>query len=538
MGRADVDVVTWFSPGVAPPAQLPSPFDQLGPHPLVTPAVEALKGQLQSLSLREGKMFGVLVVRSPEGRLGFLRAFSGMLDGAWLRAGFCAPLFDAEAREALEGAGERMISALTARLAEHRASPAWERARQTLAEVRARQQAQRGELQERHRLRRADRQQRRALTAKAAEREAIDNESRRDKAERRRLDEAQAAELASAQASLAPFERRGRALERLRAFASRRLMQRLHDTYRLRSFDGQTRPLRALFLGEPPSGAADCCGPKLLFAAQRLGLIPVAMAELWWGPAPQTGGRVQGAFYPACTAKCGPVLPFMLGGLEVAPPRAFTPPRPAAAGLDLVYEDEALVVLHKPHGLLSIPAKDGRQDDSVLLRLRERYPHATGPLIVHRLDLDTSGVMVAALTGEAYAALQRQFLRREVTKRYVAVLGGLVQQERGRIELPLRVDLEDRPRQIHDPVHGLKAITDWEVLSRGDHTTRVALSPLTGRTHQLRVHASHPRGLNAPIVGDRLYGHEADRLLLHADRLAFTHPLSGLRRTFEVPAPF
>jgi tRNA pseudouridine32 synthase/23S rRNA pseudouridine746 synthase len=176
--------------------------------------------------------------------------------------------------------------------------------------------------------------------------------------------------------------------------------------------------------------------------------------------------------------------------------------------------------------------------DSVLARLRARYPHATGPLLVHRLDLDTSGLLVAALDERTHAALQRQFAHREVHKRYVAWVEGLVRGERGTIDLPMRVDLADRPRQIHDPVHGKAAVTDWQVLERGGTRTRVALLPRTGRTHQLRVHSAHPLGLGAPIVGDRLYGHEDVRLHLHAEALAFLHPHTGRRVSFERPAPF
>jgi tRNA pseudouridine32 synthase/23S rRNA pseudouridine746 synthase len=195
-------------------------------------------------------------------------------------------------------------------------------------------------------------------------------------------------------------------------------------------------------------------------------------------------------------------------------------------------------VVDKPHGLLSVPGREASLTDSVLTRLRARYPNATGPLLVHRLDLDTSGLLVAALDPRTHATLQRQFLHRTVHKRYVAWLQGLVKGERGTIDFPLRVDLDDRPRQIHDPVHGKPAVTEWHVLERDGERTRVAFFPHTGRTHQLRVHAAHPLGLGAPIVGDRLYGHPGERLLLHAEALSFLHPGTGQPVTFERPAPF
>ncbi|MCE9671912.1 pseudouridine synthase [Myxococcus stipitatus] len=368
---------------------------------------------------------------------------------------------------------------------------------------------------------------------------ALDQESRGDKAERRRLEAAHEEERQRLAPRLARLERRVRALERLRHAVSRALMRRIHDTYEIPNALGERSLLRALFPhGEPPSGAADCAAPKLLAHAQALGLRPLALAEFWWGAPPPAGGRVSGAFYPACRDKCGPLLPFMLKGLEVAPPRAFAPLPPPTHGLRVLFEDTALVIIDKPHGLLSVPGREASLTDSVLTRLRARYPRATGPLLVHRLDLDTSGLLVAALDPRTHAALQRQFEQRQVHKRYIAWVDGLIQGEHGHIDFPMRVDLDDRPRQIHDPVHGKPAVTEWRILERASARTRVALFPHTGRTHQLRVHASHPLGLGAPIVGDRLYGRDGPRLMLHAESLTFEHPATGQRVTFESAAPF
>jgi tRNA pseudouridine32 synthase/23S rRNA pseudouridine746 synthase len=228
----------------------------------------------------------------------------------------------------------------------------------------------------------------------------------------------------------------------------------------------------------------------------------------------------------------------MLEGLAVAEATMFGARAIAADEPRTVFEDAYLVIVDKPIDLLSVPGRGGALRDSVQTRLRTRYPAATGPLVVHRLDLETSGLLLAAKDEATHAALQAQFARREVDKRYIAWLAGDVRGERGTIELALRVDLDDRPRQIHDPVHGKSAITEWTVLARADRRTRVAFVPRTGRTHQLRVHAAHPAGLAAPIVGDRLYGAPADRLQLHAERLAFIHPRTGERIEVERPAPF
>lgn len=316
-------------------------------------------------------------------------------------------------------------------------------------------------------------------------------------------------------------------------------MQQIHDCYRLTNFRAETRSLRSLFTqGAPPSGAGDCAAPKLLAYAARHGLRPLALAEFWWGAPPGGGGRVSGAFYPACRDKCGPLLPFLLQGLQVAPARRFTVPEAPSTPLTIVHQDPWIVVVDKPGEFLSVPARDLAVQDSVLARLRSVFPNAQGPLLVHRLDFDTSGLLVAALDAQTHRTLQRQFAARTVHKRYVALVEGAVRGDQGDIQLPIRVDLDDRPRQIHDPVHGRDAFTHWEVLERhGDHT-RVALFPRTGRTHQLRVHAAHPLGLGTPIIGDRLYGHPGPRLFLHAEALAFDHPGTGERVTFERTAPF
>ncbi len=545
-------------------APFPSPFDELGPSELARQAAELMQAELRAgligpglpTSLLDcqggGKMFGVLVVRDPNGRIGFLRAFSGMLVGRWEVDGFVPPLFDREARAAVEPEGEATVKALIARAEAFRTSPELTAVRAADEERKKRHSEELITLRARHDERRRQRHRRRAeiassdLLTESEKREALhalDQESRGDKAEKRRLDAAHEAETLALAPKRSRLERRLEALDRLRQMFCRGLMKRIFDAYLVPNARGDRRPLRSLYGAvEPPSGAADCAAPKLLAFAYAHALRPLALAEFWWGAPPPAGGRIQGASYPACRDKCGPLLPFMLEGLDVAAPRTFSPPSanadPAAGDLSIVFEDESLVVVDKPAGLLSVPGRDPSLLDSVALRLRKRYPHASGPLLVHRLDLDTSGLLVAALDPETHANLQRQFLHREVHKRYVAWLAGLVAQDEGTIDLPFRVDLNDRPRQIYDPVHGKPSLTEWQVLARRESRTRVAFFPRTGRTHQLRVHAAHPLGLGAPIVGDRLYGHEDVRLLLHAEAIAFRHPATGERISFERPAPF
>ena len=259
------------------------------------------------------------------------------------------------------------------------------------------------------------------------------------------------------------------------------------------------------------------------------------MAEFWWGPPPKSAIRKHRQYYPACRSKCGPILAHMLSKTNVEPN-----PLLSSIGLEkklmTVFEDDDILVINKPHDFLSVPGKN--QLDSVLSRIEAKLPTATGPLIVHRLDWSTSGIMVIAKSKEVHKQLQYQFIQRLVKKRYVACLGGLLHMDEGMITLPIRVDLEDRPRQLVCEKHGKKAITKWKVINRQKQLTRVHFFPITGRTHQLRVHAAHHRGLNTPIIGDDLYGIPAQRLLLHAEWISFQHPKSGQQLIFEEPAPF
>ncbi|NOJ93320.1 RluA family pseudouridine synthase [Corallococcus coralloides] len=543
------------------PGAFPSPFDAVGPHALARRAAEALQATLRegfiapglTSSILQGpdggKMFGVLVVRQQDGTLGTLRAFSAMLAGRWDVPGFVPPVFDREARARVEPVADATVKALLARAEAWSTSEELRRLREDDDARQSREATEREAMRLRHDARRRQRHERRAdilamsaLTEAERTQEALhalDQESRGDKAEKRRWDAAQEEARRSLAPARAKAERRVRALDRLRRIVSRGFMKQFHDTYAITNARGETRPLRSLYGGaEPPSGAGDCAGAKLLAHAFAHGLQPVALAEFWWGTPPASGGRIQGAFYPACRDKCGPLLPFMLEGLEVSAPRVFVPPPAPTPELSIVFEDAWLVVIDKPCGLLSVPGRDASLLDSVLTRLRARYPDATGPLLAHRLDLDTSGLLVAALDSRTHASLQRQFLHRDVAKRYVALIAGPVHGDSGTITLPLRVDLDDRPRQIVDPIHGKPAVTDWEVLHRAASHTRVAFHPRTGRTHQLRVHAAHPQGLGAPIVGDPLYGHAGLRLHLHAETLSFVHPATGQRVSFTRAAPF
>ena len=276
----------------------------------------------------------------------------------------------------------------------------------------------------------------------------------------------------------------------------------------------------------PPGGTGDCCAPKLLQYAYQQGLKPLCMAEFWWGATTKTELRQHLNYYPACRGKCKPILTWMLQGLDVDPdPETLSLQQ---MELPVVYEDEWLLVVNKPSGLLSVPGRIGQY--SVETIMQERYPDS---MVVHRLDMGTSGLLIVAKTQDVYRALQEQFVKHQIRKKYLAVLemnhsSFNIQHStlpaKGRISLPLRPDPMNRPRQIVDLEHGKRAVTDYEFLS--DRV--VALWPQTGRTHQLRIHCAHPDGLGCPIVGDELYGtrQQGQRLMLHAAELWFRHPVT------------
>lgn len=320
--------------------------------------------------------------------------------------------------------------------------------------------------------------------------------------------------------------------ERIRR--SQNLQQWLFEQYHLLNGKGESASLLKIFADKvPPAGAGDCCAPKLLQYAYLHGLHPLCMGEFWMGRSPKGEIREEGHFYPACQHKCKPILSWMLQGLDVEPNPMMKDYDKLIQKLRIVYEDEDIVVVDKPSGLLSVPGKDDLP--SLADIIRQRYPHALGPIIVHRLDMDTSGLMVTTLTSEAYRSLQEQFIKHIIKKRYSALLEQTMEVgTSGIIDLPLCPNPYDRPRQMVHEKYGRRAITRYEVVGNSEGHALIRLWPQTGRTHQLRVHMAHPMGLANPIVGDRLYGHAAQRLMLWADQLEFVHPRTGASLRFEL----
>ena len=537
------------------PDRFTYPFHYV-PHPLARAAAEELRAYLAGAPDFEhdfgtgtdgnvgsrGKMFGVLVVEQADGSLGYLAGFSGKVAGGNHWPGFVPPVFDILDDDGFYRSGERDIHALTLRLVALGAAPELAAARQKLTETRERVAREIAEEKQSIKAARRARHARRAA-ATPAELPALEAELARESVGRhfglKDLVRAGDAQVAAAAERLATLENAITDLRAQRARMSHDLQHRIFAHYAFLDANGHRKDLNDIFAGTifrtPPAGAGECAAPKLLQYAYALLLRPVALAEFWWGQSPRSEIRRHGHYYPACRGKCEPILGHMLGGLEVDPNPLLVNP---AAGklLRYAYEDDHLAVVEKPADFLSVPGRT--IDDSVYRRVRDRYPTATGPLIVHRLDMSTSGLLLITRTKEVHKLLQQQFFRRTVKKRYVALLAGPVSGEEGHIDLPLRGDLEDRPRQIVCAEHGKTARTRWRVVGRTGGLTLVHLWPVTGRTHQLRVHCAHPHGLNAPILGDDLYGQPGERLHLHAEWIEFTHPVTKEEIAFTSPAPF
>lgn len=506
------------------------------PHPLCILAAKEVQSYLTRQTawkdeLRQGKMFGVLIVQTEHGETGYLAAFSGILAGKNLHPFFVPPVYNLLQPQGFFKIEEENISSINRNIRQLENDKAYaalsaELARtiQSAEDILATAKAQLKEAKT------AREQRRKEKELNAQEEAELIRESQFQKAEYKRLERSWKARITTLQTQTEDWERRISALKSERKTRSAALQQKLFEQFGMLNYRGELKNLCEIF-GQtvhktPPAGAGECAAPKLLQQAYLHGWKPIAMAEFWWGDSPKTEIRHHGHYYPACKGKCEPILQHMLQGLQVEENPMLKRMQVPSKNLEIVYEDSWLSVINKPAGMLSVPGKEDAV--SVYSLMREQYPEADGPLTVHRLDMATSGLMLIAKTKRVHQNLQAQFKNRLVRKRYVALLEGVVPKDKGTVDLPLCLNPLDRPRQMVHTEHGKPAITDYQVLERLDgKRTRIAFYPRTGRTHQLRIHAAHPLGLHCPIIGDELYGEKADRLYLHAEYLEFTHPITG-----------
>ncbi|UUC44065.1 RluA family pseudouridine synthase [Flavobacterium cerinum] len=562
MGNDTQNRITYFTDstlnGIALPERFTFPF-YYEPHPLTQIAASELQDYLETQTdldhnfglienqqgLVIGKMFGVLIVRDTNGKIGYLSAFSGKLAGTNQHPKFVPPVFDMLLENSFFLKEETILNQINKQIDILLSRPDYHKLKSDLEQFTVQSETEISAFKKQVKTnkdnRKKDREVQKTLLTEAEyilfESDLI-KQSLRDKRELQVVLTRWKQLLAETRSGIAHVEDHVEALKKERKEKSAALQQQLFEQYSFLNKGGKTKSLQAIFsetaFGKPPAAAGECATPKLLQYAFLQGYEPLAMAEFWWGTSPKSDIRKHKQFYPACTGKCQPILKHMLDGIPMD-----ENPLLINLGenttLKIVYEDDSLIVVDKPAELLSVP---GIQiQDSVYTRLKSLLLPVE-PLIIHRLDMATSGLLVVAKTKEAHKHIQRQFLKRTVIKRYTALLSNSVEQEEGEIRLPLRVDLENRPRQLVCYEFGKKAVTRWKVVQRNSDTTRVHFWPLTGRTHQLRMHAAHEAGLNAPIVGDDLYGTAANRLHLHAAYLEFIHPNTKETLRFEVTETF
>lgn len=529
--------------GIELPRLFTYPFHYT-PHPLCVMAAGEVQAYINKQTrwkeeLDKGKMFGVLIVRTSSGQTGYLAAFSGNLCGSNSHSFFVPPVYDLLKPDGFFKIEEEQISAINHQIGQLQNCDRYLELQQKMERETVSSQQALSEARKVLKAAKEKREQRRLHRPNENEQAAMIRESQYQKAEFKRLERYWKEQISEIKTEMESFSSRIEALKAERRNRSAALQQKLFQQFNFLNAKGETKNLCAIFeetvQKTPPAGAGECAAPKLLQYAYLSGLSPIAMAEFWWGESPKTEIRHHGYYYPSCRGKCEPILRHMLQGLDVepAPSERYSLSQNMP---EILFEDQWLLVLHKPEGVLSVPGKS--EEQSIYSLLRARYPEATGPLVVHRLDMATSGLLLAAKTQEVHRHPQAQFENRSIKKRYIALLDGILPEEEGVIDLPICPDYLDRPRQMVNEELGKTAITRYRVMDRKNGQTRIAFFPLTGRTHQLRVHAAHPLGLNCPIVGDELYGRKAERLYLHAEYLEFIHPVSGQRMVIEKKAEF
>ncbi|WP_370390916.1 pseudouridine synthase [uncultured Winogradskyella sp.] len=541
--------------GLELPKRFTFPF-YYTPHPLCLRAAEEVQEYLETQEdfdhnfgliegakgLIIGKMFGIMLIKAPDGKVGYLVAFSGKLAEQNFIDGFAPPIFDTLNPSGFYKKGEEKLNNINAEIEKLERSKEYLEAKHLVKHLKLKSEEEikafKANSKDLKRSRNEKRVQAR-LTLNKEQLEVFEKEldnqsiSLHYKLKRLKLDWRE--RLADAQEQLQTIEKQINSFKTNRKELSAQLQRQLHQSYSFLNANGQRKDLLDIFETQPPAAAGECAAPKLFQFAYEHNLKPLAMAEFWWGAAPKSQVRKHKQFYPACRSKCEPILGHMMLGLDVEV-NPISQHNSKKVKLDIIYEDNFLLVVNKPAEVLSVPGKTIQE--SVLTSLKAYLPEVKGPILVHRLDMSTSGLLVAAKNEKTHKNLQKQFMNRTVHKRYVALLDGEIPLTEGLIDLPLRVDLDNRPTQLVCYEYGKQAQTRYEVVGIENGKTRIHFYPITGRTHQLRVHAAHNLGLNTPILGDDLYGVKGERLHLHAEKISFEHPVKKKKVTFTVPSPF
>lgn len=541
-----------FNKSIEAPEKFTYPF-QYVPHRWVEQAANELKEYLQKQkdfdyqfgwdNSSVGKMFGVLIVRNSENALGYLAAFSGKINENNRLSGFVPPVFDILNPNGFFKIGESELDFLNQQISDLENSTSYLERKKNLNKLKFELEESLKSLKAQHKIAKKNRNLKRkeiqVLEDENSKQVALNEliqESKNEHFELKDYKRKSSEKLSIESAKFLRLQQEIDYLKNLRKKKSSDLQFQIHNSFSFQNALDETSSLRSIFdkcQKTPPAGAGECAGPRLLQYAFKNNLKPICMGEFWWGKEPNSEIRKHGEFYPACKSKCEPILKYMLQGLEVEE----NPIVPLIDfSLDINFEDEFLILVNKPAGVLSVPGKDYKE--CLWQKVKNYLPQDLNPIMVHRLDMSTSGLILIAKNLEIYRALQHQFTQRKVKKTYTAILDGISEHEHGKIDLPLRPDLDNRPMQMLCNEHGKQAVTFFKVIEKKENKTKILFYPITGRTHQLRVHSAHHKGLGLPILGDDLYGNPKDRLYLHASELEFTHPVSGECLKFKNEAPF
>ncbi|MEN3322266.1 pseudouridine synthase [Mariniflexile soesokkakense] len=545
--------------GICSPEKFTFPF-YYEPHPLAIFAAKQLQMYLETQTdfnhnfglnpnrtdLVIGKMFGVMVVKTAKGELGYLAAFSGKLADSNDVNGFVPTIYNTLNEAGFYKKGEMRLNAINEQIEILEEAPEFKTAQKNLINSKIAFAEKLKELKAKIKAEKQHRDQQREAAKLSVSAEAyaefietLNQQSIGFQIRLKHLKVDWEQRIQELEVSLNALVQPIQDLKNKRATLSASLQKRIHEQYQFLNAERDTKDLLAIFKDTnspiPPAGSGECAAPKLFQYAYENNLKPICMAEFWWGASPKSEVRKHQQFYPSCRSKCEPILGHMMQGLNVDDNPIETQII-FNQELDIVYEDDHLLLINKPHEFLSVPGKN--IFESVLSRMKAYLPNATGPLLLHRLDMSTSGLLLVAKSNRVYKHLQKQFIERTIKKRYVALLDGVLPNTEGAINLPLRVDLDNRPQQLVCDTHGKPATTNYQVIAIENGKTRVYFYPITGRTHQLRVHAAHSEGLKTPIVGDDLYGTKANRLHLHAESITFTHPITKEELTVTCDVPF
>ena len=527
------------------------------PHPLCLLASKELQRHIETqteweydFGLEEekpdviiGKMFGVLVVQNEQNEIGYLSSFSGKLGDSSHYSKFVPPIIDVWEVDNFLNIGMEELNTINQEIKKLESLPEFVSCMNIMendqliaaSQIEEQREKMRNSKKERKLIRQREKESNSPEDFEEINKE-LNQQSINGKKELKRLLEFWKDRSDQNKRKVDQIKTTIDELKLKRKNKSAGLQKKIFDQYRFLNQAGEVKSLLDIFKDKTPmGGTGECAAPKLLQYAFKFNMKPLAMAEFWWGKSPKSEIRKHRNFYPACIGKCKPLLSHMLEGIEMDENPLLKNPAEGKE-IEIIFEDEHILVINKPAEFLSVPGRYIK--DSVAQRMKEKFPNATGPLIVHRLDMSTSGIMLIAKSLEVHKFLQSQFIKRTIKKRYVALLEGIVNEKEGIVDLPLRTDWNERPKQLVCYESGKSAQTKWKVIERKNQQTRIHFFPITGRTHQLRVHAAHPLGLNLPIFGDDLYGTKSKRLCLHAEWIEFVHPISREVKSVTVEAEF